>query len=109
MDNERILPTTGDQEAARDNKSFLDAVADQKSDARPIREFGSVNADLVNRFIHHPPKGDQAERYLAIRAKALELAQLIEQSTPRSREQSLAITHTEEAVMWANAAIARNE
>jgi len=30
-------------------------------------------------------------------------------NTPESREQSLAITALEEAVMWANAAIARRE
>jgi hypothetical protein len=29
--------------------------------------------------------------------------------TPESREQSLAITHLEQATMWANAAIARRE
>lgn len=28
---------------------------------------------------------------------------------PDSREKSLALTHLEDAVMWANAAIARNE
>jgi len=31
------------------------------------------------------------------------------QNTPPSREQSLAITHLEEAIFYANAAIARNE
>lgn len=66
-------------------------------------------ADLVNRFTHHPPKGDQAVRYGEIRQHAMQLATRITESTPPSREQSLAITHLEEAVMWANAAIARNE
>lgn len=65
--------------------------------------------DLTNRFTHHPPKGDQAVRYSEIRRKALEFAQLINDMTPGSREQSLAITHLEDAVMWANAAIAKNE
>jgi hypothetical protein len=66
-------------------------------------------ADLQNRFSYHAPKGDQAERYEHIRAEALRYARLINENTPASREQSLALTHLEDAVMWANAAIARNE
>ena len=63
---------------------------------------------LNHRFTHHPPKDGQPELYVAIRAKGLELAKLIHTSSPTSREKSLAITKIEEAVMWANAAIARN-
>ena len=66
-------------------------------------------ADLSNRFTYHAPKGDQAERYVEIRQGAVELAQLIDESCPDSREKSTAITKIEEAVFWANAAIARNE
>lgn len=66
-------------------------------------------AELANRFTHHPPKGDQAVRYGLIRREAGQLAAFIIESTPASREQSLAITHLEDAVMWANAAIARHE
>lgn len=65
--------------------------------------------DLKNRFTFHPVHGDQAERYQKIRAKLLEVAELIEQETPASREQSLAFTNLEQAGFWANAAIARNE
>ncbi len=67
------------------------------------------NADLAHRFRYHPPKGDQAVRYSEIRRHAHWLADRINDSAPDSREKSLAITHLEEAVMWANAAIARNE
>jgi len=66
-------------------------------------------ADLANRFTYHPPKGDQADRYVAIRERAHDLAEFIDESCPDSREKSLAVTSLEEAVMWANAAIARNE
>jgi hypothetical protein len=66
-------------------------------------------ADLENRFSYHSPKDGQPERYQAIRAEALKLAQLINAEAPETREQSLALTHLEDAVMWANAAIARNE
>lgn len=64
---------------------------------------------LENIYSYHAPKGDQQERYQNIRAKARELAELIDGSCPDSREKSLANTKLEEAVMWANAAIARNE
>ena len=65
--------------------------------------------DLINRFTYHPPKNDQAERYEEIRRTGLYLANLVNGKTPPSREQSLALTAIEEAVMWANAAIARHE
>lgn len=64
---------------------------------------------LVNRFSYHAPKGDQALRYELIRDHAHDLAAFIVDKTPESREQSLALTKLEEAVMWANASIARNE
>ena len=69
----------------------------------------SQEEDLAKRFTYHAPKDTQPCRYVAIRDKAKELATLIMQCTPQSREQSLAITKIEEASMWANAAIARNE
>lgn len=65
--------------------------------------------ELDIRFTYHAPKGDQPQRYVALRDKAKELAELIIASSKDSREQSLAITHLEEAVMWANAGIARRE
>jgi hypothetical protein len=65
--------------------------------------------DLNNRFTYHPPKGDDLPaRYEAIRNEGLSLAMVINGLAPDSREKSLAITAIEEAVMWANAAIARN-
>ncbi len=69
-----------------------------------------IDADeLAVRFTYHPPHGDQPRRFMLIRDAALQLADLIVSNTPDSREQSLAITKLEEAVMWANAAIARRE
>lgn len=65
--------------------------------------------ELKKRFTHHPPEGTQATRYEIIRAKALDLGRAILEHTPSSREQSLALTVLDETVMWANAAIARNE
>lgn len=68
-----------------------------------------MDDDIVRRFRYHPPKGNQSERYQVIRDTALEFARVITYNTPKSREQSLALTHLEEVVMFANAAIARNE
>lgn len=65
--------------------------------------------DLEKRFTYHAPKPGQPEKYTAIRAKAKELAEMIVELVPLSREQSLALTNLEQAVMWANAGIARNE
>ena len=65
--------------------------------------------ELMRRFTYHKPKGNQPERYEGIRAKALMLAMEVCGSCPESRERSLAVTKIEEAVFWANAAIARNE
>ena len=65
--------------------------------------------ELEERFTYHEPKGDQLDRYQEIRKQAYELALTIASLTPRSREQSLAITNLEQAIFWANAGIARNE
>jgi hypothetical protein len=65
--------------------------------------------ELDNRFTYHAPKGDQTVRYQKIREKAKELAYLINELTPESREKSLSLTKLDEVSFWANASIARNE
>lgn len=69
----------------------------------------ATNEDLHNRFSYHAPKADQLPRYESLRSQAFALAGEIVSKTPKSREQSLAITHLETAIFYANAAIARNE
>lgn len=64
---------------------------------------------LDNNFRYHSPKAGQNERYESLRAKAKELAEQINEMCPDSREKSLAVTNLEQAIMWANASIARNE
>jgi hypothetical protein len=66
-------------------------------------------ADLDNRFTYHYVKDDQPERYVELRNNAKDLAELICDLCPVSRERSLAITNLEQAIFWANASIARNE
>ena len=64
---------------------------------------------IPNIFTYHTPKGDQTERYQRLRSEARTLAESIVDLCPSSREQSLALTNLQQAVMWANAAIAINE
>jgi len=64
---------------------------------------------LDNDFVHHPPFGGQAERYTRVRSELKEVATILAYHCPPSRELSLAFTKLEEAMFWANAAIARNE
>lgn len=68
-----------------------------------------TNAEIERNFTYHAPKDDQQQRYESIRYKAKMLTAYINEYCPDSREKSLAITKIEEAVMWANASIARNE
>lgn len=60
-------------------------------------------------FAHHSPKPGQGDRYTALRAAAKVLALAYLEECPVSRERSLALTNLEQAMFWANAAIARNE
>lgn len=67
----------------------------------------NVVVDINNRFTYHAPKEGQPLTYEQIREAAKSLALLIAGLCPDSRERSLAITHLEEVVFWANASIAR--
>jgi hypothetical protein len=81
----------------------------------PVHDAGkepraAVPTDIEKRFSYHAPKNEhQTMRYAAIRSAAKDFAYMLIQLTPSSREQSLSLTHLEECVMFANAAIARNE
>lgn len=63
--------------------------------------------ELELRFTYHPPKDGQPAKFEALREGARALAFLIADLVPENREQALAIAAIEEAVMWANAGIAR--
>ncbi len=73
------------------------------------RKSDEEQARLKKDFTYHPPKPDQIPRYNEIRDFALAFAGELMTKCPPSRERSLALTALEEAVMWANASIARNE
>jgi hypothetical protein len=77
-----------------------------------VGKYTPLESDLkrdVNNFILHPATGDQAERYDDNRLACMGLARVLRGNCPVSRELSLALTKLEEAMLWANAAIARNE
>jgi hypothetical protein len=68
-----------------------------------------MEVNLIERnFTYHAPKPGQPEIYQRLREKAKELALLINEVVPESREKSTAITHLETSIFWANAGIARN-
>lgn len=65
--------------------------------------------DIENTFTYHSPKDDQPERYQKIRDKEKELAYILDECCPDSREKSLAFTNLQMCTMMANASIAINE
>lgn len=68
-----------------------------------------TNEQIDNIFTYHAPKEGQPAKYQTLRENARQLAHAINHLCPESREKSLAITHLQEAIMFANASIAINE
>lgn len=66
-------------------------------------------SECMRRFGYHETDHEQRARMEGIRAKALMLSMEICGSCPEGRERSTAVTKLEEAVFWANAAIARED
>jgi len=65
--------------------------------------------ELDNIYKYHAPDATQLTKYESLRSNAKHLATLITTYCPDSRERSIALTHIETAVMWANASIARSK
>jgi exoribonuclease R len=65
------------------------------------------DADIANRFRFHKANAERQLEHEAIRSRCRDLAETLNDLLPEGREKSLAMTHLEEVMMWANAAIAR--
>lgn len=61
---------------------------------------------LEHNFTYHAPDAQKRELHEHIREEAFSFACVIN-ALPESREKAIAITKIEEAVMWANACVAR--
>ncbi|MFN0092874.1 MAG: hypothetical protein ACKVWR_21780 [Acidimicrobiales bacterium] len=62
---------------------------------------------ITHDFKHHPPTGGKVAKHENIRAALGSMAHMLDHYLPECREKSLALTKLEEAMFWANAAIAR--
>lgn len=67
------------------------------------------SADIDNRFDFHPATTDEKRgEHGSVRDACKAVAHKFDRDVPPGREKALAITKLEEAMFWANAAIARN-
>ena len=93
---------------------FLERMIEEAHAGSPLlgrnrMEFSTKLKDQIERaFTYHAPAGDQQARYSEIRDDAKTLAYTFAKHCPESRELSSALTRLEEAVMHANASIARS-
>jgi hypothetical protein len=64
--------------------------------------------ELRNRFQYHPAVTDERKKdHEMVRSNLMEIAAWLNVMLPEGREKALAITKLEEAMFWANAAVAR--
>jgi hypothetical protein len=62
--------------------------------------------DIVHRFSFHPSTAATGPKHDEVRLKHRGVALWVLANVPPSRERALAITALQEAMMWANAAVA---
>jgi hypothetical protein len=68
----------------------------------------NTTADVEHRFAFHPATTEEKRaEHGSVRAACKELAHKFDRDLPPGREKALAATKLEEAMFWANAAIAR--
>ena len=67
-----------------------------------------LQSDIDTRFdFHAAPDKEKRDRHTSMRLACKKAAESINDQAPDSREKSIAITKLEEAMFWANAAVAR--
>lgn len=65
--------------------------------------------EITRRLGYHPATPTTVPKFEANRYHAIWLAKFWDGALPESREKSLALTALQEALMWANAAVACNQ
>lgn len=68
-----------------------------------------TEADIKRIFTYHKPQEENVHKFESLRNMGKITAEAILKYTPQCAEQTLAIRKVEEAIMWANAALARNQ
>ncbi|UPK45754.1 DUF7681 family protein [Paenibacillus pabuli] len=68
-----------------------------------------MNPVIQNNFKYHKADEAKGKKHDTVRDSCRDLADALDKLLPNSREKSLALTKLEETMMWANAAIARND
>ena len=66
-----------------------------------------LNDEIERCFTYHPPNEEQIKKIQSIRKALKEIAYILEDNCPPSRESSIALSKLEEVMMWATAAIVR--
>lgn len=86
-----------------------DGAEPEEADTHELEEGGTDPLDIIRRrFDHHPPPDDETiELHEWIRGKLGEFSYDLLEELPPCRERELAIRYLETAMMWANAAVAR--
>jgi predicted secreted protein len=65
-------------------------------------------ADIAHRFAFHPATTEEKrDAHTSVRQHCRDLADFLNDKLPEGREKSLALTAVEEAMLWGNAALAR--
>ena len=68
----------------------------------------AAERELVNRFTFHPGTAVTGPMHDRVRTELREVALRLDVLLPAGREKALTITKLEEAMFWANAAVARS-
>jgi hypothetical protein len=65
------------------------------------------NDDLEHRFVYHKPDEAKVKSHERVRGHLQGMALYFDEVLPDGREKAIVMTKLEEAMFWANAAIAR--